>query len=647
MITMAELYREEIVRVDLGSPLRRYSVGKVLATGDDRANRFGAEVFRRGAAVSLDGGKVNGYFIPPEGEALLLDGSATGNTAYVELHGACYAQEGRFSLAVKVTADGVTTTLCVFDGWIVATSTDEVRDPGGIVPSLDDILEKIADMEAATEDAEAAADAAEAAREGIQGDLATLSGQIGDILVNSFDKDNYNTAKFYIAPTTLNFNASDERMIYIPCKPATTYRVSKSVETIMRVGSGTIVPTKGAVVSVLVSSVNPADAVEITTGEADAYLYVQLWIDSTDAALKDMSMYIDNLVISDGSYVPLTEQVKTVDSKVDKLNGQIEGVSAAQRSRYVFSFPFGIDQIHLSDYDGFEDLREWLPADIHERLQALCDQAEGYASYTLLGNDADGNPLYKYVLEPNVPYLNCSRNESVGRDFDGDRIDTPTVIIISGIHGTEISNDYAICHFIKNLITARNEQLNFIFQSVRLVIVPCACPSGLNVDVYENSAGVNLNRDFGVTADAIPTQPECRYIKQVIDEYPDAALMLDMHTHKTYDIMSWNYTDSDAFQHAITRTQGALVNALLAKYPDVEFDLMNGAHDPYTKVWVYSAPNVTGTSTTYAHLVHGIPCGTVETRRMMPLTNIHHGKDAVAYSYDTLVNCLVQFCRTI
>lgn len=159
---MAELYREEIVRVDLGSPLRRYSVGKVLATGDDRANRFGAEVFRRGAAVSLDGGKVNGYFIPPEGEALLLDGSATGNTAYVELHGACYAQEGRFSLAVKATADGVTTTLCVFDGWIVATATDEVRDPGGIVPSLDDILELIADMEQATEEAEAAAAAANA-----------------------------------------------------------------------------------------------------------------------------------------------------------------------------------------------------------------------------------------------------------------------------------------------------------------------------------------------------------------------------------------------------------------------------------------------------------------------------------------------------
>lgn len=196
---MAELYREEIVRVDLGSPLRRYSVGKVLATGDDRANRFGAEVFRRGAAVSLDGGKVNGYFIPPEGEALLLDGSATGNTAYVELHGACYAQEGRFSLAVKVTADGVTTTLCVFDGWIVATSTDEVRDPGGIVPSLDDILEKIADMEQATEDAEAAADAANMAAEGITGTFSELEGIIDTHAASMPDELRGGTAYYHVS----------------------------------------------------------------------------------------------------------------------------------------------------------------------------------------------------------------------------------------------------------------------------------------------------------------------------------------------------------------------------------------------------------------------------------------------------------------
>ena len=179
MITMAELYREEIVRVSLGDPLRLYSVGKVLATGDDRANRFGASVFRRGAAVSLDGANVTGYFTPPVGETMLLDGSTSGNTAYVDLHAACYAQEGRFSLAVKVTSDGVTTTLCVFDGWIIPTATDDVRDPGGIVPTWDDVLEKISDMEQATEKAEAAADAANAAadksiRTDVQQDLTSL-----------------------------------------------------------------------------------------------------------------------------------------------------------------------------------------------------------------------------------------------------------------------------------------------------------------------------------------------------------------------------------------------------------------------------------------------------------------------------------------
>lgn len=169
MITMAELYREEIVRVSLGDPLRMYSVGKVLATGDDRANRFGASVFKRGAVVSLSGAKVTGYFTPPVGDTMLLDGSASGNTAYVDLHAACYAQEGRFSLAVKATSDGVTTTLCVFDGWIITTATDDVRDPGGIVPSLDDVLEKISAMEQAT----AAANEAAQTAAGAAADLLT------------------------------------------------------------------------------------------------------------------------------------------------------------------------------------------------------------------------------------------------------------------------------------------------------------------------------------------------------------------------------------------------------------------------------------------------------------------------------------------
>lgn len=195
---MAELYREEIVRVSLGDPLRLYSIGKVLATGDDRANRFGASVFKRGTAVSLDGAKVTGYFMPPVGETLLLDGSASGNTAYVDLHAACYAQEGRFSLAVKVTSSGVTTTLCVFDGWIITTATDDVRDPGGIVPSLDDILEKIAAMEQATEAAEAAADAANMAAEGITGTFGELEDVIATHAASMPDELRGGTAYYHV-----------------------------------------------------------------------------------------------------------------------------------------------------------------------------------------------------------------------------------------------------------------------------------------------------------------------------------------------------------------------------------------------------------------------------------------------------------------
>ena len=52
---MPELYRPDIVRVDLEKPVKQSYVGEALITGDNDANRYGAEVYRGEEAVDLSG----------------------------------------------------------------------------------------------------------------------------------------------------------------------------------------------------------------------------------------------------------------------------------------------------------------------------------------------------------------------------------------------------------------------------------------------------------------------------------------------------------------------------------------------------------------------------------------------------------------
>lgn len=170
----------DVVNIDLNKGLSRTYAGMVLATGDNMANCFGAALYRGGEAVDITGYAVTGYFIRKSGaETVVIVGKAEGNEAIVELPQACYAFDGNFSLAIKVSGADVTATVRVVDGAIRLTQTGVMIDPGDVVPSLDELFAQIAAMEAATAEANAAAAAADAAREGIQGDLAAISDRIG------------------------------------------------------------------------------------------------------------------------------------------------------------------------------------------------------------------------------------------------------------------------------------------------------------------------------------------------------------------------------------------------------------------------------------------------------------------------------------
>ena len=137
-------YREDIVNIDLEcGNIHRSFLKKSIGEGDKKADRFGVRVFRNGEEVTLSG-TCSGLFVRSDGGTVTVtDAAVSGNTAYVILPEACYAVEGYFCLAIKLTTANDITTLRIVDGVVSRTSTDKIVDPGTVMPSIEDLLDAI------------------------------------------------------------------------------------------------------------------------------------------------------------------------------------------------------------------------------------------------------------------------------------------------------------------------------------------------------------------------------------------------------------------------------------------------------------------------------------------------------------------------
>lgn len=123
-----------------------------MFSADNQANLIGAVVTKAGQAVNITGG-VTGYVIRQDGATVILTGSATANKAYIVLPTSCYVVPGRIDIVIK----NGTTTLAACTGTVARSTTDAIVDPGHVIPSIEELLAKIADCEAATTAANTAA----------------------------------------------------------------------------------------------------------------------------------------------------------------------------------------------------------------------------------------------------------------------------------------------------------------------------------------------------------------------------------------------------------------------------------------------------------------------------------------------------------
>ena len=143
------IYKEDIVNIELETgKVYRSFMNHTIGLGDAKANRFGVRLFRKGEPVEIgNSAVVQGLFMNPAGTNILVSetgytGSTgiEGNVAYVQLPSACYAVEGQFCLAIKITSGSVTGTMRIIDGVIWNTGATGAVVPTGQVPSSAEII---------------------------------------------------------------------------------------------------------------------------------------------------------------------------------------------------------------------------------------------------------------------------------------------------------------------------------------------------------------------------------------------------------------------------------------------------------------------------------------------------------------------------
>ncbi len=156
------IIRQHHYETDLNKPLTRHNVGVLLAEGDSGGDTFSVSVMNNGVAENLkDDVSVVAQFIRSDGNTVVMEGVNLLHSAQVTLLDACYVCEGRFTLTIKVTSYGTTTTVAIIDGMIRRTTTDTLVDPEEKIVNITAMQEMLEEAEAAAERAEAAANRAE------------------------------------------------------------------------------------------------------------------------------------------------------------------------------------------------------------------------------------------------------------------------------------------------------------------------------------------------------------------------------------------------------------------------------------------------------------------------------------------------------
>ena len=155
-------------KTDLDKGIKKTYLNTLFVTEDSGAHLFEVQMERSGAAMKLDGARVRAYFMRfnliGENETIIIDDpkyvKISGNVVSVTLSPACYTQPRQFALVIKLMANGEESTVFYGEGSMSINRSEVIVDDAERIPSLDEILSMIDEMEQATKAATEAVEVA-------------------------------------------------------------------------------------------------------------------------------------------------------------------------------------------------------------------------------------------------------------------------------------------------------------------------------------------------------------------------------------------------------------------------------------------------------------------------------------------------------
>lgn len=204
------------------------------------------------------------------------------------------------------------------------------------------------------------------------------------------------------------------------------------------------------------------------------------------------------------------------------------------RNTYIMSVPGGYCESKVEyNTNGTHYLSKYDFATMTSMFSALTTSNPDYVTETLLGKDSTNTyEIKKYVLDAPTA-ISDGYDSAMSRE-------KPTFIITSGLHGVEPDAVHMVYHFMEDLCEnyMESDQLEYLRNNVKFVIVPISNPWGYVNQSYYNSNDVDLNKNFahgyqtnGTDNTGIQaySEVETQYLKSVFDAHNNAVFHLECH----------------------------------------------------------------------------------------------------------------------
>ena len=143
--------------VHLDHTLRVTPLNTLFAKGDSAAHRFELTILRAGVQDDLNGCTVLGKFYRmADSTVVSVPGNVEGGKAVVALPAACYDYIGRFALTIAIQNGEEETTVFYGDGYMQGQRADTAISGEYIIYDINTLIEKISEIDAATQAANTA-----------------------------------------------------------------------------------------------------------------------------------------------------------------------------------------------------------------------------------------------------------------------------------------------------------------------------------------------------------------------------------------------------------------------------------------------------------------------------------------------------------